>query len=234
MSIDKGMFNFQGVMNKFYGYEPGKDDTEGRAIKNSFMANMVQSGFDAQMAKDMAQQQSSIAKSNMTLAADLEARNTSSNMKQEFNYGMQSMGAQYEYQNKFANNQYNRDLGTLAAQGEESRKNIGASGAQDRLTSVVQGEQQREGIKESGYQQREGIKESGTQQRETDSNRIGAEGTEQRATDTNRIGLEGEEARKGYVTQGEQARETLTKQDELAASKANRQSARSKTMARSF
>ena len=234
MSIDKGMFNFQGVMNKFYGYEPGKDDTEGRAIKNSFMANMVQSGFDAQMAKDMAQQQSSIAKSNMTLAADLEARNTSSNMKQEFNYGMQSMGAQYEYQNKFANNQYNRDLGTLAAQGEESRKNIGATGAQDRLTSVVQGEQQREGIKESGAQQREGIKESGAQQRETDSNRIGAEGTEQRATDTNRIGLEGEEARKGYVTQGEQARETLTKQDELAASKANRQSARSKTMARSF
>jgi len=223
MAIDKGMFNFQGVMNKFYGYEPGKDDTEGRAIKNSFMANMVQSGFDAQMAKDMAQQQSSIAKSNMTLAADLEARNTSSNMKQEFNYGMQSMGAQYEYQNKFANNQYNRDLGTLAAQGEESRKNIGASGAQDRLTSVVQGEQQREGIKESG-----------AQQRETDSNRIGAEGTEQRATDTNRIGLEGEEARKGYVTQGEQARETLTKQDELAASKANRQSARSKSMARAF
>jgi len=223
MAIDKGMFNFQGVMNKFYGYEPGKDDTEGRAIKNSFMANMVQSGFDAQMAKDMAQQQSSIAKSNMTLAADLEARNTSSNMKQEFNYGMQSMGAQYEYQNKFANNQYNRDLGTLAAQGEESRKNIGASGAQDRLTSVVQGEQQREGIKESG-----------AQQRETDSNRIGAEGTEQRATDTNRIGLEGEEARKGYVTQGEQQRETLTKQDELAASKANRQSARSKSMARAF
>ena len=223
MSIDKGMFNFQGVMNKFYGYEPGKDDSEGRAIKNSFMANMVQSGFDAQMAKDMAQTQSGIAKSNMTLAADLEARNTASNMKQEFNYGMQSMGAQYEYQNKFANNQFNRDLGMLGAQGEESRKNIGATGAQDRLTTVVQGEQQREGFKEQG-----------SQQRETDSNRIGAEGTEQRATDTNRIGLEGEEARKGYVTQGEQARETLTKQDELSASKANRQSARSKTMARSF
>ena len=223
MSIDKGMFNFQGVMNKFYGYEPGKDDSEGRAIKNSFMANMVQSGFDAQMAKDMAQTQSGIAKSNMTLAADLEARNTASNMKQEFNYGMQSMGAQYEYQNKFANNQFNRDLGMLGAQGEESRKNIGAEGAQDRLTSVVQGEQQRESIKESG-----------SQQRETDTNRIGAEGTEQRATDTNRIGLEGEEARKGYVTQGEQARETLTKQDDLAASKANRQSARSRTMARSF
>ena len=230
MAIDQGMFNFQGVMNKFYGYEPGKDDSEGRAIKNSFMANMVQSGFDAQMAKDMAQQQSGIAQSNMTLAADLEARNTSTNMKQEFNYGMQSMGAQYEYQNKFANNQYNRDLGTLAATGEESRKNIGATGAQDRLTSVVQGEQQRLGTQTAGEEQRKGIQETGTQQRETDSNRIGAEGTEKRLN----IGAQGDEDRKGYVTQGEQARETLGYQDNLAASKANRQSARSKSMARSF
>jgi hypothetical protein len=208
MTIDKGMFNFQGVMNKFYGYQPGKDDSEGRAIKNSFMANMVQSGFDAQMAKDMAQQQSQIAQSNMTLAADLEARNTSTNMKQEFNYGMQSMGAQYEYQNKFANNQYNRDLGTLAATGEQDRQSIGAKGAQDRLTTVVTGEQQRLNTQESGK--------------------------EQRSTDTNRITTEGEEQRKGYETQGEQTRETLRETDKLEAGKENRQSARSKTMARSF
>ena len=219
MSIDKGMFNFQGVMNKFYGYQPKKDDSEGRAIKNSFMANMIQSGFDAQMAKDMAQQQSQIAQSNMTLAADLEARNTASNMKQEFNYGMQSMGAQYEYQNKSANNQYNRDLGTLAAQGEQSRKNIGASGAQDRLTSVVAGEQQRLGIQESG---KEALKQ------------IGAQGEETRATDTNKITTQGAEDRKGFVTQGEQQRETMKEADRLEAGKENRQSARSRTMARSF
>ena len=219
MSIDKGMFNFQGVMNKFYGYQPGKDDSEGRAIKNSFMANMVQSGFDAQMAKDMAQQQSQIAQSNMTLAADLEARNTSSNMKQEFNYGMQSMGAQYEYQNKFANNQYNRDLGTLAAQGDQARQQIGASGAQDRLSLVTQGEQSRLNTQEVGKEERQNI---------------AATGTEQRSTDTNRITTEGEETRKGYETQGEQARLTLQEQDKLDAGKENRQSARSRSMARSF
>ena len=223
MSIDKGMFNFQGVMNKFYGYQPGKDDSEGRAIKNSFMANMVQSGFDAQMAKDMAQQQSQIAQSNMTLAADLEARNTASNMKQEFNYGMQSMGAQFEYQNKFANNQYNRDLGTMAAAGGIQRENIGATGAQERLTSVVKGEQQRLGIQETGKETRA-----------TDTNRLKVTGQETRATDTNRIRTEGEENRKGYVTQGEQARETMREEDRLTAGKENRQAARSKTMARSF
>jgi hypothetical protein len=167
MSIDKGMFNFQGIMNQFYGYNPGKDDSEGRAIKNNFSANMIQSGFDAQMAKDMAQQQSAIAQSNMTHAADLEARNTSSNMQQEFNYGMQSMGAQFEYQDKFANNQFDRDLGTLSATGEQERLGIGAKGAQDRLTTVTQGEQQRLGTVTAGEQQRETMKEENRLQAKT-------------------------------------------------------------------
>ena len=230
MTIDKGMFNFQGVMDKFYGYQPGKDDSEGRAIKNSFMANMVQSGFDAQMAKDMAQQQSQIAQSNMTLAADLEARNTSTNMKQEFNYGMQSMGAQYEYQNKFANNQYNRDLGTLAATGEQERANVGAKGAQDRLTTVVTGEQQRLNTQETGKEERQNIAATGTETRMTRE----TEGEQARLTDTNKINTQGEQDRKGYETQGEQARLTLSHEDKLAAGKENRQSARSRTMARSF
>ena len=148
-SIDKGMFDFNSVMKEFYNYKPGKDDTEGRAIKNNFQANMVQSGFDASLAKDMAQQQSSIAQSNMITAADLEQRNTASNMQQEFNYGMQSMGSQFEFQNKYANNQYNRDLGTLTATGEQQRLGQETAGEQNRLTSIVQGEQARlaEGVR---------------------------------------------------------------------------------------
>ena len=133
-AIDKGMFNFQSVMDQFYKFNPTKEDSEATAIKRNFQANMIQSGFDAQLAKDMAQQQSSIAQANMTHAADLEARNTSSNMEQEFNYGMQSMGAQFEFQDKFANNQYDRDLGTLAATGEQERANISTTGEQGRET----------------------------------------------------------------------------------------------------
>jgi hypothetical protein len=176
MSIDKGMFNFQGVMNQFYGYQPGKDDTEGRAIKNNFQANMIQSGFDGQMAKDMAHTQSQIAQSNMTHAADLEARNTSSNMAQEFNYGMQSMGAQFEFQDKFANNQYDRDLGTLGATGEQERLTIGAKGSQDRLSTVTAGEQNRLGTVTAGEQNRLSTVTAGEQQRETmqEENRLQA------------------------------------------------------------
>ena len=101
-AIDQGMFNFQDVMNEFYNYKPEAEDSEGRAIKNNFQANMVQSGFDAQLAKEMAHEQSSIAQSNMLTAADLEQRNTSANMESDFNYGMQSMGAQFEYHDKCA------------------------------------------------------------------------------------------------------------------------------------
>ena len=133
-AIDQGMFDFQSVMDQFYAFNPGDEDSEATAIKRNFQANMIQSGFDSQLAKDMAQQQSSIAQSNMTHAADLEARNTSSNMEQEFNYGMQSMGAQFDYQDKFANNQYDRDLGTLAATGEQERANISTTGEQGRET----------------------------------------------------------------------------------------------------
>ena len=133
-AIDKGMFNFQSVMDQFYSFNPTKEDSEATAIKRNFQANMIQSGFDSQLAKDMAQNQAGIAQANMTHAADLEARNTSSNMEQEFNYGMQSMGAQFEFQDKFANNQYDRDLGTLAATGEQERANISTTGEQGRET----------------------------------------------------------------------------------------------------
>ena len=137
-AIDKGMFDFQSVMDSFYKFNPTGEDSEATAIKRNFQANMIQSGFDSQLAKDMAQNQAGIAQSNMTHAADLEARNTSSNMEQEFNYGMQSMGAQFDYQDKFANNQYDRDLGTLAATGEQQRatdtNKITTSGDEGRKT----------------------------------------------------------------------------------------------------
>lgn len=133
-AIDQGMFDFQSVMDQFYKFNPSDEDSEATAIKRNFQANMIQSGFDSQLAKDMAQNQAGIAQSNMTHAADLEARNTSSNMEQEFNYGMQSMGAQFEFQDKFANNQYDRDLGTLAATGEQERANISTTGEQGRET----------------------------------------------------------------------------------------------------
>ena len=98
-----GMFNLKGVMDSFYNYQPGPEDETGAAIKNTFASNMIQSAFDQQMAMQMAEFQAGIGTTNMQTAADLELRNNSALMEQEFNSGMASMGAQFDYQNQFAN-----------------------------------------------------------------------------------------------------------------------------------
>ena len=272
-AIDKGMFDFQSVMNEFYNYKPDKDDSEGRAIKNNFQANMVQSGFDASLAKDMAQQQSSIAQSNMITAADLEARNTGSNMQQEFNYGMQSMGAQFEYQDKFADNQYDRDLGTLGATGEQERLSQSSQGSQDRLTETVKGEQQKglatiqgdygnqqatiaadankygaDATKEaSKYQSDASVTNTQTQadasitntQTQADASKYQSDATKDASIYGSDKTLEGTKYNadatiRNTTETGNQQRESMKLEDNLAASKANRQSARSRSMARSF
>ena len=144
MAADQGNFGFNQVMNEFYNYEPDADDDEGRSIKRNFQANMVQSGFDQALAEGMAQTQSGIAQNNMTHAADLEQRNTAANMQQEFNYGMQSMAGQFELQDKFADNQNERDLGMLTATGEQQRLLENSKGLQERYTIEAQGVQNKQ------------------------------------------------------------------------------------------
>ena len=272
-SIDKGMFNFQNVMDEFYKFKPTDEDSEATAIKRNFQANMVQSGFDAQLAKEMAQQQSSIAQSNMITAADLEARNTSSNMQQEFNYGMQSMGAQFEFQDKFADNQYDRDLGTLGATGEQQRLTQSNQGSQDRLTETVRGEQAKglasvqgdygnqqaniaadankygaDATKEaSKYQSDASVTNTQTQaaasitntQTQADASKYQSDASKDASMYGSDKTLEGTKYNadatiRNTTETGKQQRESMSLADQLEASKANRQSARSRTMARSF
>ena len=140
-------------MNDFYNFKPDEDDDEGRAIKRNFQANMVQSGFDSALAESMAQTQAQLSQQNMITAADLEQHNTAANMQQEFNYGMQSMGSQFELQDKFADNQSERDLGMLTATGEQQRLTQNSKGLQDRYTAIEQGNQNRQLANvEGGYQ----------------------------------------------------------------------------------
>jgi hypothetical protein len=236
MAIDKGLFGFNDVMNQFYSYKPDKNDATGNAMKNSFAANMVQSGFDNHMAKDMASHQTGLSQSTMTHAADLELRNTSTLMKQEHGYNMATMGAASGYQNEFADRDVGRDVTKMGAAGEQSRENIKATGVQNQIQSVVEGEQDR--LSDTNR-----YSVAGAETRATDSNRIQQEGAqnrglvetqgkvqqavektkayEKRATDTNQIrttGQEnrenvrttGDETRKNYETQGSEQRKTLS------------------------
>ena len=75
-------------------------------------------------AQQLATHNSALAQENMTQQADLELRNQGANMANEFNYGMQSMEAQFNFENTFADSQHGRDIGMLAATGEQQRDNI--------------------------------------------------------------------------------------------------------------
>jgi hypothetical protein len=130
-------------MDDFFTSSPDAEDAEGRSIKQAFQGNMAQSVLDSSLAKDLGEFNSGIAQENMTHQADLEQRNQSALMKDEFNYGLESMGAQFKYGEKGAQNQHERDLGMLSATGQQQRLNIGAQGTQDRLTRITDGEQNR-------------------------------------------------------------------------------------------
>ena len=232
--IYQGAFNFDAILRDFYSDKDKSD--EQKIMKSAFQGNFIQTGLNVNASQILAQQQSALAKDNMKAAADLEQRNTMDAMKQEFRYGTEMQRNEFDLQNKFADAQNRRDLGMLAATGEEERKNItskglqerlntitmgeqerlniGARGDQDRKTEVVKGEQERLNIGARGDQDRKTEVTKGEQQRLTDTNRIGAEGKEQRATDTNRITTEGTEQRatdKSRIeTEGKEQRSTDT------------------------
>ena len=142
-SFEPGVFNFGQIMEDFYQYEPEEGDQIGQLQKSAFQGNLVQTGFDAMLASALADQNSAIAQENMKAQADLEKLNSLDLMQAEFGYNELSKESNFNYENSFANSQYDRDVGMLAATGEQQRDNIKEQSNQDRLTNIVQGEQQR-------------------------------------------------------------------------------------------
>ena len=119
--IAGGMFNMQDMFNKFMSMDPGENDDEGRSIKNTTMADMFNSAFQSELSKGMSDYQSGISKDMMSHQQKLERQSAGEARREEFNYGMASMGAQFEHQNNFANAQYDRDIGIIGAQGHQDR-----------------------------------------------------------------------------------------------------------------
>tara|TARA_B110000444_G_scaffold246007_1_gene267087 strand:+ start:130 stop:912 length:783 start_codon:yes stop_codon:yes gene_type:complete len=260
MSIDKGMFNFQGIMDDFYGYSPGEDDSEGRAQKNSFQANMVQSGFDSNLAKDMAYAQSGIAKGNMTHAADLELRNKTALMNDEYNKGMMSMGGQFEFQNRFAEDQNVRDItkdttntatqfefGNKAQENQNIRDTTKDSTERaDNFEYANQGAEN-QSVRDVNQQAAMAGMSFDMADKMADNNnvrdmaKIGFTGDENRknlaATGTQQrldYVVQGEQQRYGTMQQGDETRRTQDNADRLEAGSQNRASARSRAAARAF
>jgi hypothetical protein len=222
-AVNTGLFNFQSIMEKFYNWEPEEDDTAGQALKNTFMADNVQTVLNNQMAKDLAYTNAEIATGQMTDAAKLELANTSIIMKDEFDYGMQKMGSEYDYQSKFAVDEANRNLNAEAQKGDIQQGQTKLEGEENRLNIQAQGREELEQIGATGDEAVRQVNAQGN----VDINKIGAQGqvdkdniNTQGNVDISKIGAQGDEdVRKidaqGYMDQaltkvkGEQDRFTI-------------------------
>ena len=144
----EGFFGLPGIRDEIYGQTFDEDTPDSlREMQASYGYNMLQSAFDAQVAKSMGEYQNYLGQSNMTHAANLEQRNNASQMEQQFNYGMHQMGAQFELQNQFANATYDRDIGMLAATGQQQMNLQDNQAYNQRLQTVTEGFEQRENTK---------------------------------------------------------------------------------------
>ena len=172
MATNTGLFNFQSIMNQFYNWTPDEDDTAGQALKNTFLADNVQTVLNNQMAKDLAYSNAEIATGQMTDAAKLELANTSMIMNDEFNYGMQKMGAEYDYQSKFAVDEANRALNAAAQAGDIEQNQTKLEGDENRLNIAAQGREEINQIGAQGQVDKDNINTQGN----VDISKIGAQG----------------------------------------------------------
>ena len=192
-------------MGQFFNYKPGAElTTKVVLMKNAMMGDWMSKFFDSRLSREMGQYQAGLSKDMMNHQWNLEQMGQSNSRKEEFGYGMRAMDKQYELQNQYANQQYGRDVGMLAATGEQTRKNYRAQGVENRLQSITDNEQERLNIGARGDQNR--------QYRRVD-------GDENRKTETNRA---------------QEERKTIDYTDRISARKEDRQRSRAKALARSF
>ena len=237
MATNPGYNRYQQIMDEYAAYEPGPGESDIKSQKMAMAGNMTEKAFDADAAKDMAFTQAGISAQLASHEADLSLRNESEARAQEYDYGMMSMGSQVDQQNNFANAQYDRDIGMLNATGVQDRKNIKEMANQERLNEINRGVQGRLNIGAQGQVDRENYKTKTDNdirmqdaKGEDDRKTIGASGEQDRLT----IGAQGDQDVRKIGATGDQERKTLEKADELTAKKANRQSARARSLARSF
>ena len=142
-STAAGLFNFDQLMKDFYNYKPAKSDDTGRAIKQGFQADMVKKFADTQLAKETAAQDQSFQMDATKQLADLELRNQTQLQKDTFDYGMQEMGARYDYESRMAVDDAARESNRMAQAGDIQQAQTRVEGEEGRKGLIEQGNQER-------------------------------------------------------------------------------------------
>ena len=97
-----GLFNFQQLMEDFYGYEGDAVDDEGRSLKRGFQADMIKKFADSTLAQAQASQDQTFQMDATKQLADLELRNQSQIQADTQAYAMEEMGARYDFESRMA------------------------------------------------------------------------------------------------------------------------------------
>jgi len=152
--ISSGYANFGSTFSDNFFQPVDKDYDRMTNLQTGMYADQVGKNMDMARSEQQADFGSGLYKDNSLFGANLEMRNNRENRADTFEYGMRSLDKQFELTNEYADRSYGRNIGTMAAQGEQTRKNYRAQGVENRLGTVTQGEQQRLGIAAQGDQDR--------------------------------------------------------------------------------
>lgn len=138
----QGVLGIGNMFQSMFADKPGGDDSTA-AMKNSYAYNTLSQFRDTLNSMGLAQFSSGLGKSNMAFQSQLSQQEQSNARFEEFNYGMHAIDKQLGAQEKFANSNFNRDIGYLGASNEQARKNMKAESAEQMKMEINAQEQQR-------------------------------------------------------------------------------------------
>ena len=147
-----GVTNYADISKKFQSWQPTSD--WGKSLQATYMMNTLQSFNDMQQAESMAFTNAGIQMDMMTAQAGLELANKGALLDAEQKAALNMMGAQFDYESRFAQDEYNRDVGKATLGTDLQIQMMQAQGDQTRANYQVQGFENRMGQMEAGTQQR--------------------------------------------------------------------------------
>lgn len=147
-----GITNYADISEKFQSWNPTSD--WGKALQATYMMNTLQNFNDMQQAESMAFTNAGLQMDMMTAQAALELANKGALLDAEQKAALNMMGAQFDYESRFAQDEYNREVGAatlgtdlqiqlMQAQGDQTRANYQVQGFEERMGEMEKGNQER-------------------------------------------------------------------------------------------
>ena len=147
-----GVTNYGQISEQFQNWKPTSD--WGKSLQATYMMDTLQSYNDMQQAQSMSFTNAGIQMDMMTAQAALELANKGALLNEEQKAALNMMGAQFDYESRFAQDDYNRDVGKatlgtdlqlqlMQAQGDQTRANYQVQGFEKRMADMERGNQTR-------------------------------------------------------------------------------------------